>query len=63
MIERNRDCGLCRVMRSMAFSGLGGGIGAVGALAVGASKQNVMMSALVVAAIFVFGLANRKKRQ
>ena len=57
----NQDCALCRVMRSMAFSGAGGAIGAIGALLIGASRQNIMLSALVVAAIFVFAFAVKKK--
>lgn len=61
MSERkiNRDCALCRMMRSMAFSGLGAGLGGLLAWMFGASKQNVMMTAIVFAAIFAFGLAKK----
>jgi hypothetical protein len=57
----NRDCNLCRVMRGMAFSGAGAAIGAGCALLVGATRQEVMMTALVLAAVFVFGFASKKK--
>lgn len=47
-------------MRSMAFSGAGAAIGGFGALMFGASRQDAMMAALVVAAIFVFGFAGKR---
>lgn len=46
----------------MAFSGAGAMIGGFGALLLGASRQNAMLSALVVAAIFVFGLVRKKNK-
>lgn len=62
MARYNRDCTLCRVMRSMAFSGAGAGIGGVGALLLGFSRQDAMMAALVMAAVFVFAFANPSSR-
>lgn len=58
-----RDCILCRVMRAMAFSGLGAAIGGFGALYLfGASKQNALLAAVAGAAVLVLGLAQRQKR-
>ncbi|HEB77632.1 MAG TPA: hypothetical protein ENI90_03775 [Methylothermaceae bacterium] len=57
-----RDCVLCRVMRAMAFSGLGAAIAGFAALYLfGASKQNALLAAVVGAAILVFGLGQRQK--
>ncbi|WP_367154138.1 hypothetical protein [Methylomonas sp. HYX-M1] len=53
------DCTLCRLMRSMAFSGLGMGLGAGIAYLFGASRQNMVYSGMVVAAIIIFGLFGR----
>ncbi len=58
----NQDCSLCRVMRSLAFTGLGMGTGAAIAYMLGASKQNMVLTGIVVAAILVFGLFRREKR-
>ncbi|GEM_PF-888378 len=55
----NRDCAVCRFMRGMTFSSIGGGIGAFLAWVIGASRENIMMSAIVFSAIFAFGLAKR----
>lgn len=60
MARYNRDCGLCRVMRSMAFSGVGAAIGAGCASLLGATRQDIMTTALVVAAVFVFAFAGKK---
>ena len=56
----NRSCTLCRVMRSMAFSGAGGGLGALLALALGRNQQEIMLSALFAAAVFVFAFVPKK---
>ncbi len=59
----HRDCVLCRVMRAMAFSGLGAAVGGYGALYVfGASKENALLSAVVGASVLVLGLSARQKR-
>ena len=60
MANYSRDCTLCRVMRSMAFSGAGAAIGAISAMLFGASQQQTMMAALVMAAIFVFAFVAKK---
>lgn len=57
-----RNCSVCRIMRSMAFSGIGAAIGAGGAFLLGANRQDAMMAALVCAAVLVFGLANKNQR-
>jgi len=49
-------------MRSLAFTGLGMGTGASIAYLFGASRQNMILTGIVVAAILVFGLFGRKKR-
>lgn len=59
----NRNCALCRVMRSMAFSGAGALVGACVAMLLGASRQNILLSAVVVAAIFVFAFVETKKNR
>ncbi len=59
----DRDCAVCRFMRGMTYSSLGGGAGAFIAWIFGASRENIMMTAIVVAAIFAFGLANRGKKK
>ena len=40
------NCPLCRVMRGMAFGGLGAALGGFGALGLGASRQDAMLYAL-----------------
>jgi hypothetical protein len=57
----DKNCPLCRLMRSLAFTGLGFGVGGGIAYLFGASKQDIMMSGIVVAAILVFGIINKKK--
>lgn len=49
-------------MRSFAFSGLGMAIGSGIAYIMGASKENIMMSGIMVAAILVFGMLGKKKK-
>ncbi len=53
-----RNCFLCRVMRGLAFGGLGAGLGAAAALLIGASQQNTFIAALF-GALFVTLLLNR----
>ncbi len=48
-------------MRSLAFTGVGMALGGGVAYLVGASKQNIMMSGIVVAAIIVFGVLGKKQ--
>lgn len=55
-----KNCSVCRLMRSLAFTGVGMGLGSGFAYLFGASKQNIMMSGIVVAAIIVFGLLGKK---
>jgi len=47
-------------MRSLAFTGLGMGIGGGMAYLFDATKKNMMISGIIVAAIIVFGLLNKK---
>ena len=47
MSERDTvNCPLCRVMRGMAFGGLGAALGGFGSLWLGASQQDAMLYAL-----------------
>ena len=57
----DRDCSVCRLMRSLAFTGVGIGIGGGVAYLLGASKENSMLIGVVVAAIIVFGIIDKKK--
>lgn len=55
-----KNCSICRLMRSLAFSGVGMALGGGVAYLIGASKQNILMSGVVVAAIIVFGVLGKK---
>ncbi len=57
----NNNCSICRLMRSLAFTGVGMALGGGVAYFIGASKQNIMMSGIVVAAIIVFGILGKKQ--
>jgi hypothetical protein len=41
-----KNCVLCRVMRGLAFGGLGAAIGGYGAILLGADRQDAMLYAL-----------------
>ena len=55
------NCAFCRLMRSLAFTGVGMGIGSGIAYLVGASKENIYMSGSVVSAVIVFGMLDKNK--
>jgi hypothetical protein len=61
MKQYEQDCALCRLMRGLAFSGLGMGIGAGIAHLLGASRENMVYAGIVVATLLVFGLLGRKR--
>ncbi|MEN8178656.1 MAG: hypothetical protein ABFS39_08550 [Pseudomonadota bacterium] len=47
MAEANyRNCALCRVMRGLAFGGMGAAIGGYGAILFGVDRQEAMFYAL-----------------
>ena len=48
------DCGFCRMMRSMAFSGIGAAIGAGVGYLLDLERTDMWMCALAGAAIMVF---------
>jgi hypothetical protein len=50
-------------MRSLAFTGIGMGIGSGSAYLLGASQQNIYMSGIVVSAIIVFGMIDKKNNK
>jgi hypothetical protein len=56
-----KNCPFCRLMRSLAFTGVGMGLGGGVAYLLGASKENIMMSGIFVAAVIVFGLMGKKQ--
>ena len=59
-----RDCAFCRMMRALAFSGLGAAIGGYGALYLfGASRENALMAAVAGAVILVMGLSVHQGRR
>ncbi len=61
-MQHSHDCILCRVMRAMAFSGLGAALGGFGALYLfGASRENALMAAVAGATVLVFGLARPRR--
>ncbi len=57
------NCAFCRLMRSLAFTGVGMGIGSGTAYLMGADQQDIITSGIVVSAIIVFGLLDRKKKK
>lgn len=61
MKRYDQDCAICRLMRSLAFSGLGMSLGAGCAYLFGASKENMVYSGIIVAGLLVFGLGRKKK--
>ncbi len=59
----DRNCPFCRFMRSLAFTGVGMGLGSGTAYLLGASMENILMSGIVVAAVIVFGMLDKKKKK
>ncbi len=57
-----RNCAFCRLMRSLAFTGVGMGLGSGVAYLLGASQQNIITSGIVVSAIIVFGILDKNKK-
>jgi len=60
MMRYDKNCPFCRLMRSFAFAGAGMGIGSLAAYLFGASKENMMITGIVMAAIIVFGFLDKK---
>jgi hypothetical protein len=58
-----RNCTLCRVMRGMAFGGLGAAIGGYGSLLLGASRQDALMYALFGALALTAFLSRKRSDQ
>lgn len=59
----DRNCAFCRLMRSLAFTGVGMGVGCGTAYLLGASLENILMSGIVVSAIIVFGMLDKKNKK
>ncbi len=59
---RNRNCAFCRLMRSLAFTGVGMG-GWAGAYLLGASQENIMLTGVFVATVIVFGMQDSKNKK
>jgi hypothetical protein len=57
------NCALCRVMRGLAFGGLGAGLGGFGSLFLGANKSDAIYYALFGAlAVTAWVLRKREKK-
>lgn len=61
--DRNRNCAFCRLMRSLAFTGVGMGLGCGGAYLLGASQENIMLTGIFVATVIVFGMQDSKNKK
>jgi len=59
----DRNCAFCRLMRSLAFTGVGMGLGCGVAYLLGASQENIMLSGIFVATIIVFGKYDPKNNK
>lgn len=57
------DCGLCKMMRSMAFSGVGAAIGAGVGTLLELSREDVWMSAIFGAFVMVFIVMKKLEQQ
>lgn len=60
--DSNTECFVCRAMRSFAISGLGAGLGGVGALWFGATQMQATYWALGCAVVLI-GIVNRHTRE
>lgn len=58
----SQNCFLCRVMRGLAFGGLGAALGGYSALWLGMSQGNAIIAALF-GALFITTLTNRPKNK
>lgn len=58
--EDIQNCAMCRLMRSLAFTGVGMGLGCSTAYLVGADLTTIYTSGIVVSAIIVFGMLDNK---
>ncbi len=61
MKQRDQDCAFCRMMKGLAFSGLGMGLGSGITYLFGASKETMVYTGILFAAIVVFGLLGRNQ--
>jgi len=59
----DRNCAFCRLMRSLAFTGVGMALGCGVAYLLGASQENIMLSGIFVATIIVFGKYDPKNNR
>ncbi|MDC9729932.1 MAG: hypothetical protein PSN04_11495 [Methyloprofundus sp.] len=59
----DRNCAFCRLMRSLAFTGVGMGLGCGAAYLYGASQENIMLSGIFVASVIVFGMQDTKRKR
>jgi len=56
MKQYREDCSFCRLMRSLAFTGLAMGLGAGVASLFDVSRIQMVYTGMIVAAILVFGI-------
>lgn len=59
----DENCAFCRLMRSLAFTGVGMGIGSGSAYLLGAKLENILLSGITVSAIIVFGMLGKKNKK
>lgn len=60
MAGNHPSCAVCRFMRSLAFSAIGGGVAGYAALALGFSQNNAIVAAFF-GAVGLVVLTSRKK--
>ncbi len=61
MKHRDQDCPFCRMMRALAFSGVGMVLGTGSAYLLGASKETMVYIGIITATIIVFGVLGRQQ--
>jgi len=59
----DRNCAFCRLMHSLAFTGVGMTLGCGVAYLLGASQENIMLSGIFVATVIVFGKYDPKNKR
>ena len=62
-LVNNRNCTLCRVMRGLAFGGIGAAIGGYGALLFGAERGEAIYYALFGALVLTAFLQRKRDKK
>lgn len=61
MVDPYRSCAVCRFMRSLAFSAIGGGLAGYGALGLGLDRNSAIIAAFFGALGAVVWIGRRKR--